>query len=196
MLRHLKGKSVVILIDNDNPGREYGEYLARTIHDTAKNVKVILLPGLEEKGDVVDWAKISSSNDGAKLREIIAAAPLWRPSEEAGAEETTAETPAKKRMKRAESAELLLSLAMELPLYVDNECCVYTLSPDHQMLRVENTESLLTWRFHEIAGGYPSADSLKGVIRLLVAKGRVQGEHVTLFTRIGQGLQYMTSESR
>ena len=187
MVKHLYGKAVIVLLDNDETGAAYGEYLAQTLNGKAKEIKVILLPGLGPKEDVIDWAK-SPSNDGAKLRKIMDAAPPWRPTEPDPAAEGTApksDKPAKKTGgKRAEAAELLLSLAMDLPLYIDNVGDVYT-SNENRMIRVENAEHLLTWQFYQLTGAYPSAESIKGVLRLLVAKGKVEGERITMFTRVG-----------
>lgn len=52
----LKGRDVVICRDNDEPGDAYSTEAARLCHEAgAKSVKVLLLPGLPPKGDVVEW---------------------------------------------------------------------------------------------------------------------------------------------
>jgi AAA domain len=51
----LRGARVVILPDNDEPGREHAKQVARSLLHIAKSVKVVELPGLPEKGDVADW---------------------------------------------------------------------------------------------------------------------------------------------
>ncbi|HYY95221.1 MAG TPA: toprim domain-containing protein, partial [Pyrinomonadaceae bacterium] len=54
---HLRGRNVVILPDNDEPGREHAEHVSKALNGIAASVKVITLPGLPEKGDVSDWLK-------------------------------------------------------------------------------------------------------------------------------------------
>ncbi len=53
----LAGRHVVILPDNDKPGREYAAAAAAAVRATAKSVLVLELPGLGEKGDVSDWIR-------------------------------------------------------------------------------------------------------------------------------------------
>lgn len=53
----LAGADVVILPDNDQPGRDHAAAVARDltgIHGAAR-IRVLALPGLPEKGDVADW---------------------------------------------------------------------------------------------------------------------------------------------
>jgi RecA-family ATPase len=52
---HFEGRHVVILPDNDTPGRAHAEDVAAKIGGAAASVIRVELPGLPEKGDVVDW---------------------------------------------------------------------------------------------------------------------------------------------
>ena len=77
MARSLRGREVVILPDNDAPGRKHADNVARDLLETALRVRVVDLPGLPEKGDVSDWL-----DAGGTLEELIAlvrAAPKWEP---------------------------------------------------------------------------------------------------------------------
>lgn len=74
MIEQLSGKSIVILRDNDEPGLAYAETLAKALHGKCESLKVVLLPGLPEKGDILDWIE-QSGNDKAKFQEIIESAP-------------------------------------------------------------------------------------------------------------------------
>lgn len=80
VLAPLGGKHVVILPDNDPPGLQYADRIARALHGMAKSVKVVNLPGLGEKEDIIDWAK-HGGNDIARLLAIIDEAPEWGPEE-------------------------------------------------------------------------------------------------------------------
>lgn len=53
--RWLAGLHVVILIDNDDNGRERGRIIRDALRGVAASVVVIELPGLPEHGDVTDW---------------------------------------------------------------------------------------------------------------------------------------------
>lgn len=53
----LKGKTVVILPDNDKPGKERVGQLAKALHGTVKELRVFEPPGVPEKGDVTDWVE-------------------------------------------------------------------------------------------------------------------------------------------
>ena len=51
----LAGAAVVILPDNDAPGRRHADQVARSLWGRAKRIRVVELPDLPEKGDVSDW---------------------------------------------------------------------------------------------------------------------------------------------
>lgn len=51
----LSGCNVVILPDNDKPGRKHAEVIRKALIGKAKKVKILNLPGLPDKGDVSDW---------------------------------------------------------------------------------------------------------------------------------------------
>jgi len=72
---HLKGKRVVILPDNDDPGRKHAQDVARHLHGIVESLKVVELPGLPHKGDVTDWIKQGSTKE--QLLDIIRQAPEY-----------------------------------------------------------------------------------------------------------------------
>jgi putative DNA primase/helicase len=51
----LRNRHVVILPDNDEPGRNHARDIARALIGIATSVRVVPLPGLETKGDISDW---------------------------------------------------------------------------------------------------------------------------------------------
>jgi len=81
----LKGRHVAILQDNDEAGRKHAEKVARSVYGEAASVKVVVLPGLPEGGDVSDWLNAGNSVDD--LLRIVNETPEWEPSSSA------AETP-------------------------------------------------------------------------------------------------------
>lgn len=53
--KYLAGRIVVILPDNDEPGRRHAEQVAASLHGVAAAVRIVELPGLPPKGDASDW---------------------------------------------------------------------------------------------------------------------------------------------
>lgn len=54
---YLTGADIVILPDNDLPGKQHGEKVAISLCGKAKNVKIVNLPDVPDKGDVSDFIK-------------------------------------------------------------------------------------------------------------------------------------------
>jgi DNA primase len=67
----LRGADVVILPDNDGPGREHADIVGASLAGIAKRVRVLALPGLGAKGDIIDWEKAGGTREqlDALLRE-------------------------------------------------------------------------------------------------------------------------------
>jgi hypothetical protein len=76
----LCGCRVVILPDNDEPGRAHAQTVAKSLHTKAASIKIIELPGLPEKGDVSDW--LAAGGMVEQLQALVTAAPEWEPSTE------------------------------------------------------------------------------------------------------------------
>lgn len=73
----LEGRDVVILPDNDEPGRSHASQVARMLSGVTRSVKIVGLPDLPEKGDVSDWLDAGHSID--ELRAIIDRAAAQQP---------------------------------------------------------------------------------------------------------------------
>ncbi len=77
---YLRGKHVVLLPDNDDPGHNHVQLAGENLKGVAESVKVVELPGLPPKGDVSDW--ISQGGAKEKLKELIEHTPDWLPMRE------------------------------------------------------------------------------------------------------------------
>ncbi|HEY8270753.1 MAG TPA: AAA family ATPase [Pseudobdellovibrionaceae bacterium] len=66
------GKVVSILPDNDEAGRKYASHAFRDIKEVAKSTRIVDLPGLKGKEDVVDWLDAGGTKE--QLLAIIAEA--------------------------------------------------------------------------------------------------------------------------
>jgi putative DNA primase/helicase len=85
----LRGRHVVVLPDNDEPGRKHGEDVARLLRGVAASIKVVLLPGLRAKGDVSDW--LAAGHTAEELRALVEAAPLFDATKQGQGETVTAD---------------------------------------------------------------------------------------------------------
>ena len=69
---HLAGRHVVILPDNDTPGRAHADDVAAKIRGAAASVVRVELPGLPDKGDIVDW--LAAGGTAEALAVLVATA--------------------------------------------------------------------------------------------------------------------------
>jgi len=67
----LRGAHVVVLHDNDKPGKDHADRVAKALHGVAADVRLLDLPGLPKGGDVSDWIA-TKRHDGAGDEEIRA----------------------------------------------------------------------------------------------------------------------------
>ncbi len=82
---YLKDHRLVILADNDDPGRAHAEKKAATAHAAgAASIKIVHFPELPPKGDVSDF--IAHGGTAEQLLERIDTAPLWQVPESAAEE--------------------------------------------------------------------------------------------------------------
>ena len=80
-----KGLDVIIVLDNDDPGRKYGNTVATNTYTVAKSVKVLDLSkawtGIPPKGDVADLIDKFGTDEAAKLLyRLESETPEWRPA--------------------------------------------------------------------------------------------------------------------
>ncbi len=73
--RPLAGKEVVILPDNDPPGRKYADNVTAILSKLtpAPVVKVLELPDLPDHGDAVDFVAAHNGTDAGELRRLVEA---------------------------------------------------------------------------------------------------------------------------
>jgi hypothetical protein len=76
----LRGRTVVILPDNDTPGGVHADQVVHALTGVADSVKIVALPGLPDKGDVSDW--LAAGHTVAELQDLVVQAPLWESRKE------------------------------------------------------------------------------------------------------------------
>ena len=74
----LAGAKVVILPDNDKPGHDFAQEKAVSLYGKAASVKVLDLPGLPEKGDIVDW--FDAGHTFEELEQLADSCPEYEPT--------------------------------------------------------------------------------------------------------------------
>jgi hypothetical protein len=74
---YLKGADVVLLRDNDPVEREHMELIAKSLAPIAR-LRILGLPNLPEKGDVLDWHEAGGSAE--EFARLLAAAPDYMPN--------------------------------------------------------------------------------------------------------------------
>ena len=66
---HFKDANLVLLPDNDEPGRRGMDLIAKALNGSAKRIRILNLPNLPPKGDLSDW--IDQRHTAGELQELI-----------------------------------------------------------------------------------------------------------------------------
>jgi hypothetical protein len=103
----LTDADVVLLPDADDAGAKHIQSVGAALAGIAKRLRVLMLPGLPPKGDVIDWAKAGGARE--QLDALVDKAPPWVPLEKSDAK-TELKTAAKTR-----EDELIAALAAMEP---------------------------------------------------------------------------------
>ncbi len=74
----LAGRRCIILPDNDEAGRAHVQIIMRELRKVEATAYIVELPGLQEKGDIVDWIAAGHTRD--ELLKLIEAAAASAPS--------------------------------------------------------------------------------------------------------------------
>jgi hypothetical protein len=183
--RYFQGKAVVILPDNDAPGKAHAQDVARNLHGVAASVKVVELPGLLEKGDVCDW--IAAGRTVEDLQTLVDAAPEWTAPATGEAVEGVA-TPDEKKEKQTQ-VELLLKLAGDTELFHDVNLKGFATIPvdSHREtwpIRAKGFKSWLLRLFYQATGKAPGAQAMQDALGVLEAKAHFDGPQHEVHVRV------------
>ena len=179
----LFGRDVVILPDNDKPGKDHAHAVAASANKRAGSVKVVELPGVPEKGDVSDWLK--AGGDAEALCVLAENAPLWTPPAESEQPEGE-KKPAKNS--RTSFVDLVLEKA-KLFHNADNQPFasitinghVETYSMESRLFRLW----LSGFHFKEKSAAL-SSDAEKEMLRTLQAEALYNGEEREVTLRLAE----------
>ncbi len=84
-----EGAHVVVIPDNDDPGRDHATKVAKQLTDRGCNVRVVELPGLPAKGDVTDWLTAGGTKE--ELLRLVTESPGYGEQEWPDPEEIQSE---------------------------------------------------------------------------------------------------------
>jgi len=77
---HYIGADVVIVPDNDKPGRKYAEAVAQDIAPVANSVRIVHLPDLREAEDLTDW--LDAGHDTEEFFAAVESTQAYAPEQE------------------------------------------------------------------------------------------------------------------
>jgi hypothetical protein len=75
---YLRGADVVLIPDNDDAGRKHMDEVGAALTGVAKRIRLLGLPSLLPKGDIVNWAAAGGTRE--TLDELNVNAPDWQPA--------------------------------------------------------------------------------------------------------------------
>jgi hypothetical protein len=185
----LRGRHVIIIPDNDQPGRDHAQRVARSLRGKAASVKVVELPGVPEKGDVSDFLDARGTID--QLRDLAARAPEWTPPATAPAPSANpaATGPAPSNSQCESQAQILLRLAGVATLFHDPTGRTYAAVPINGHVEVHEIASTgfrrwLRRRFYLEENRPPSAQALQDALGILDARAMHDGPEEVVFVRV------------
>lgn len=77
----LRDRHVVVIPDNDRPGREHADAVVASLLGVAASVRLLPLDGVGDKGDVSDWLDLGHTHDDLEIK-AATVEPMGRPRPE------------------------------------------------------------------------------------------------------------------
>jgi len=180
----LIGREVIILPDNDEPGRNHAEAIAASLQGKAAAVKVIELPGLPPKGDVTDW--FNAGGDAEALCVLAENAAAWTPRAEGDQPPEDEKKPAKSS--RTSFVDLVLEKA-KLFHNSDSQPFASITINDHVETYSMDSRLFRLWmsgfHFKEKSAAL-SSDAEKELLRTLQAEALYNGEEREVSLRLAE----------
>lgn len=187
--KHFAGRSVVILPDNDEPGRKHADKVAHALGMVEADVRVIALPGLPPKGDVSDW--LDAGGTVAQLLELMATPCNHLPEEDAPTEQHV-EPGDEDDEKKSQASLLVKFVEQRFELFHDSNKDVFVCNRktgEVRSLASQQFRDCLVAGFYMDTGKSPRDQSIREALTTLTGLGRFHGElrDVHLRTAGGDG---------
>jgi len=188
----LAGKTVIIIPDNDAPGRKYADDVARLLTglDVPATVRVVELLGLDEGEDIFDWIEQRDSRESEDLKALIlaradAAAPWSRP-----ADGTPNDAAADSSNKKSQATKIVqLAKAKGIELWHNSEGEPYASIPieehkEHYDLHDSRLRRWLRRLLYDETGTAPRADALNDAVEVLGGDACFGGDEFLVHVRV------------
>jgi len=180
----LKDANVVILPDNDEPGRKHAQQVANSLYGKTGSVKVLELPSLHEKGDISDWLAVGGTKD--ELLQLAAEAPEWEPQKQGEEKSKDSEED------KPSQADILIRIATgEAYLFHDEARDGYASLPinghrETWPLRSKFFKQWLVRRFYEQTEKSPNNEAIRQALNVIEAKALFDGPEIKLSLRVAE----------
>jgi hypothetical protein len=172
---HLKDRTVILIPDNDDAGREHVQKVAKSLKGIAAHIRIMELPGLPEKGDVSDWL------DAGGTREQLTSTPTVSPAKEQDAGDDDDE-----EKKRSQTDMLVEFASIHFELLHDKNGDVYArdnLTGEVRRLGGRQFKDRLIAGFYKQKEVAVRDQSLREALGTLQALGRYNGEPQAVHVR-------------
>lgn len=175
---HFAHRRVVILADNDEPGRMHADKVCRALRMAGAEVRVLCLPGLPPKGDVSDW--LDAGGTVEQLLQLVEAPGIHQLGNDG---QPTAEEhfePGDDADEKQSQASLLVKFVeRHFELFHDHNKDVF--ARDRKTGEVRNLASrqfrdALVAGFYSDSGKAPRDQSVREALSTLAGLGRFQGD--------------------
>lgn len=173
-----RDRRVVILPDNDEPGRKHAVKVSAALGTVGARVRVIHLPGLPEKGDVSDWL-----GAGGTVEQLQA---LIKLPEVAADDDTPLVDPDEDDERQSQASLLVKYVEQRFELFHDQNKDVYTRdmkSGEVRNLASRQFRDCLLAGFYQDTGKAPRDQSIREALGTLAGLGRFHGECLDIHLR-------------
>lgn len=177
---YFKERDVIIIPDNDEPGRRHSKKVADSLNGTAKKIKVVDLSDSEEKQDVSDYLEDHSL---AELLKKVDDAPTY-------VTEKKNQLDSKEDEEKLTQSQILIELASGAELFHTPDGEVYATfnKVDHRetwRIRSKGFRRWLVGLFYKKTGKAPGAQAQSDAFGVLESKAQFDGEEHQVYLRVG-----------
>jgi hypothetical protein len=173
--RALKGRPIVVIPDNDDPGRKHGEEVIAALKNCVGSVRLLALPELPPHGDVSDW--LAAGHSPEELHRLVASTPG-----RGGAANDN-------RGGKVSAATALVRMAEDAELFhsPDGRTWVTVAVDNHRETHALDSQSFSRWlarRFFLADGTAPGSQALSAALNVLAGKALYEGPEMPVFVRV------------
>ena len=191
--QHLKDRNIIIIEDNDAPGRMYGQLVSESLYGIAAQIKIIRLPELNEKGDITDFLE---KNSFEELVKKIATASTFDGSYKKYFGESILENELGNCEKDNEYDEEAKTQAQQLIELTHDWERFHTPDDEHfitfqknghgetYLIKSKDIRNILIGRFFKDYNKPPNPKALLDALSLLEAQAQFEGKEHPVFNRI------------